>query len=424
MTSNVAGAAGTLLGAHVRGYAEAVRLHLADLGPEVSDDLTDGLEADLAEALADATPATAPGPGDDVALDLAAHFGPAAVYAADLRAAAGLPPAGRPRRRRTGTRASAGAAMAVVRSRWREQWRPVTSTPQWAALRGLGRDLRPVWWVARGWVVGAWLNALFGSETLLLVPTEVSDVVLPLLAVLVSVQWGRRRWLPWTWMPRAVVVVSLFALLLTPTLLDHTRRGVLYGTTGTQYSDTYKQGYDDATQAQYAYDDGGMPGDDGVWVDGMQVSNLFAYDANGDPIKDVQLFDDRGRPVRTITQVGSAQPWAVPDVDGGWYFRPATATDGRERWNVYPLSAVPENGMVFPDDGGALEPQVGVQPEPMPWPFLKAPTAIGSATTDHDAPSDQEKDQPTPQPSGPAEAPTSGTVPPRNGTVLEASPVK
>ncbi|MFP3714969.1 hypothetical protein [Puerhibacterium sp. TATVAM-FAB25] len=47
---------GNLLDAHVRGYAQAVRLHLADLGPEVVEDLTDGLEADLAEALADRMP--------------------------------------------------------------------------------------------------------------------------------------------------------------------------------------------------------------------------------------------------------------------------------------------------------------------------------------------------------------------------------
>ena len=37
----------------VAGYAAAVRRSLADLGAEQVDDLTDDLEADLAEALAD-----------------------------------------------------------------------------------------------------------------------------------------------------------------------------------------------------------------------------------------------------------------------------------------------------------------------------------------------------------------------------------
>ena len=36
----------------VAGYAAAVRRSLADLGPELVDDLTDDLDADLAEALA------------------------------------------------------------------------------------------------------------------------------------------------------------------------------------------------------------------------------------------------------------------------------------------------------------------------------------------------------------------------------------
>ena len=37
----------------VRRYAAAVRAALADLGPETVDDLTDGLEANLVDALAD-----------------------------------------------------------------------------------------------------------------------------------------------------------------------------------------------------------------------------------------------------------------------------------------------------------------------------------------------------------------------------------
>ena len=49
------------LSAHVRGYAQAVRLHLADLGPDLAEDLTDGLEADLTEAVLDDGDASADG---------------------------------------------------------------------------------------------------------------------------------------------------------------------------------------------------------------------------------------------------------------------------------------------------------------------------------------------------------------------------
>lgn len=46
---------------HVRSYAAQVRDHLADLAPEQVEDLTDGLEADLAEALADSAGPVATG---------------------------------------------------------------------------------------------------------------------------------------------------------------------------------------------------------------------------------------------------------------------------------------------------------------------------------------------------------------------------
>ena len=118
-----------------------------------------------------------------------------------------------------------------------------------------------------------------------------------------------------------------------------------------------------------------------------QVSNIFAYDAAGDPIRDVQLFDDRGRPVRTIDDGATWNTWSVPDVPGSWNFQPTTSSDGRTRWNVFPLSAVPadevglgsEEGDYYgpeQDDASYPLPPTGVRPQDMPWPFLKAPTAI------------------------------------------------
>ena len=80
----------------VAGYAAAVRRALAGLGPEQVEDLTDGLEADLAEALADEAVA---GRGADPVT----RFGTPEEYAAELGAAAGLVPVptapGRRRRR-------------------------------------------------------------------------------------------------------------------------------------------------------------------------------------------------------------------------------------------------------------------------------------------------------------------------------------
>lgn len=370
-------APGAMLAAHVRGYAQAVRLHLADLGPEVTEDLTGGLEADLTEALADAAPATVRDeqPQDDVVLDLTASFGPAEAYAAELRRAAGLPPAGPARRRRPGLRPATAAWWSRSRARWAGRMEPLTSTPQWASLRTLGHELAPVWWVARGWLIGALLVMWFARGSLSLVPTSGGHFLVMAGAALVSVQWARGRWLPRQWLPRAGLAATALGVLLVPFAVDATSSNT-WG--GGEYVGTYEAGYEDAmNQVQYhseavAY--GGVPGDDGVWVDGMQVSNLFAFDAQGDPIKDVQLYDDRGRPVRTVSEAGAEQVWEVPQTEGPWYFRPATAADGRDRWNVYPLRALPETGVEWGDEG--MEPVVGVQPERMPWPFLKAPVTI------------------------------------------------
>ncbi|MFD6177061.1 MULTISPECIES: hypothetical protein [unclassified Isoptericola] len=380
-------ALGTVLDAHARGYAQAVRLQLADLGPEVVDELTDGLEADLAEAYTDASAPLDGVPGrpdaaDDVALDLAAHFGAAAAYAAELRTAAGLPLALPDAPGRSGKRSFA-ARRALVADRWRRAWHPVTSTPQWDRLRVLGRELRPAWWVARGWLVGAVLVAWFTDGRPSLVPGGVGELMAMSLAALVSVQWSRGHWLPVGWRARTTVAASVVAVLAVPAVASATYDGSVHGSTGGggSYDAGYAAAQNDASSVGY----GGYSGDDGVWVDGMQVSNLFAYDAHGDPIKDVQLFDDRGRPVRTMTDDGAQQAWSVPDVEGTWFFRPATADDGRSRWNVYPLRALPEAGMEWSDDGSEVQPPVGTQPEAMPWPFLKAPTSLEGAGAREDA---------------------------------------
>lgn len=393
-TATTATSLADVLATHARGYAQAVRLHLHDLDADVVDELTDGLEADLAEALADAgRPADVAGaatPGEDVPLDLVAVFGPAGRYAAELRAAAGFPPA-TTARPRPGLRVALGARWILLRERWAELWRPVTSTPRWAALRTLGRELRPAWWVLRGWVVGALLVAWFGTYTgpPSLVPVRVGDALVMAGAALVSVQWARGRWLPGRWRHRLTLATSVVAVLAVPAVASATHDLSVVGLQGptTVVADG---SYADA--GVVAYDEYGSEydGDDGVVVEGRQVANLFVYDAHGKPLRDVQVFDDRGRPVRTVPEGAEGTSWTVPDVDGAWTFRPATSDDGRERWNVYPLQAVPEAEMEWSEDGDVLQPQVGTQPADMPWPFLQAPTSIGARADGaaEDAPGD------------------------------------
>jgi hypothetical protein len=404
---------------HVHAYAQQVRAHLADLRPDQVEDLTDGLEADLAEAVVDAPgalprrggipgqrPDGAKTPSDDeeardsgapgahavdTALDLVALFGHPAAYAAELRAAAGLGAAAAPgpvRRPRIGLRGRLLVLGGILSSGWRSLWRPVTSTPQWASVMEFLRTLTPAWWILRGWVVATLVLALVGGYGVAVMPRDLSARIVVLAAIVVSVQWGRGRWLPTTWLPRVVRPLSVAAAVAAvPTVLYVTAANGSVTVSG--WDSGYQQGWADASGGthQVAYDGVSGPGGDGVWVDGTQVSNLFVYDAAGDPVRDVQIFDDRGRQVRTVTEDGTFGAWAVPEVDGSWYFQPTLSTDGRERWNVYPLRAVAEEDVEYADDDGRPVPATGTRTHEMPWPFLKAPTSVPSSAGSEDAPS-------------------------------------
>ncbi|WP_341360902.1 hypothetical protein V5H98_07335 [Georgenia sp. M64] len=145
----------------VTAYVEAVRDHLCALDAETLDELTGGLEADLADALVDEAT-------EDPALDLPAldihdmtvRFGPADAYADELRQAAGvdLPAvASRSRRRVRDVFVDAAAG-------WRADVLEIAERHRWfaATLDVLGA-LRPVWWVARAWVVFCAVQGVVGS---------------------------------------------------------------------------------------------------------------------------------------------------------------------------------------------------------------------------------------------------------------------
>lgn len=360
----------TLMLDHVRAYAEQVRSHLRDLSPEQVEDLTDGLEADLAEAVGD-TPAGAPrivdaADGEATAtsvIDLTRRFGPAAEYAAELRSAAGLAPAGPPlgttgalspvalaaRARSLGTRAEAALRAAASREN----------------LVSLATALRPLWWVVRGWVwfvlaTGAlWgLNSYTGPAVERYLPRSPGYWLLLALTVLASINVGRGWGQGGRWSRRAVLALSVVAVLCLPWATTELRRVLDNG--GVTVQEVY---------VEVPVDSG--PPDDGVWVDGTAVSNLFVYDADGNPLSGVQVFDDRGRQVRTTFDEGWSE-WALPGVSEPWRFTPALDADGRDRWNVYPLLGAPVDAWVLDDDG--LPSLVdGKTLRTPPLPFAKAP---------------------------------------------------
>ncbi|WP_163188174.1 hypothetical protein [Cellulosimicrobium sp. SL-1] len=434
---------------HVHAYAQEVRAHLADLRPDQVEELADGLEADLAEAVVDAPgalPRRAPAPAssdgapagtdgtdgtdgaevlDDTGLDLVAFFGPPAEYAAELRTAAGLPPvapgaARGPRRRLTGL----GEMLAAD---WRAGWQPVTSSPQWASTAEFLRALTPAWWILRGWVVVTLLLALVAGYQVAVLPPDLSARVVVLIAVVVSVQWGRGRWLPTRGLRKVGRPLSVAAAVAAvPAVLVAASASA---SSPYAWDRGYEQGRSDASSglvSSVSFGSGDSPGTAGVWVDGAQVSNLFVYDAAGEPLRDVQVFDDRGRQVRTVTEEGASGAWAVPDVEGTWYFQPAVSTDGRERWNVYPLRAVAEEDVEYPEGDGRPVPATGTRTRDMPWPFLQAPTAVpssvGTGETSSgtggagEAPADEPAEgDPAPSQEAPATPPAGGVAPAPTG---------
>ncbi len=352
----------------VTAYAAAVRSHLGDLGPEQVDDLTDGLEADLAEALEDEAGGAVALEGESL-LDLARRFGPAREYAAELRAAAGLDPVVGGARRRP-VREALRATGASWEARGARFVGRLADLPGGRWLVETVPLLRPAWWLLRGWV---WfVIAIFPVSVVLglnvgqpFVPTSLGGwVVLIALAVL-SIEWGRGR----LQSRRAGRVLLLgahaVALLAVVPLL------VAFASGQATPPTVYVQEPSPVT---------GLPAPtDGVVVDGMRVSNLFVYDAQGNELHDVQVFDDRGRPVRTVTPQDGGD-WSLPGVTQQWAFAPGTDVDGRDRWNVYPLLGAPIEDWTW-TDSGVRELLGGRSLAMPPSPFAKAP-ALQRATSD------------------------------------------
>jgi len=267
----------------VTAFLAAVRAQCDDLSPEEVDELTEGLEADLNDALTDA--GTSP----------AEQFGDPAVYAAELRSAAGLParavPGGEDRRG------------LVVRARGRldADLANLRARPWWPGVRDFVVTLRPAWWVARAGVAAGLLTVVLG----------INWWVFFLLLAIASVELGRRGVAERTRTLRALVIVGnvIAAVLLLPVLAEN------------------RPTRDDGPDVVYR-------ANEGLWVNGSPVNNLFPYDSEGRPLTGVQLYDQDGNPV----VIGEDERSGLVDAAGRSVDDvPAVDAAGLQRWNVYPL---------------------------------------------------------------------------------------
>ncbi|WP_024285401.1 hypothetical protein [Cellulomonas sp. KRMCY2] len=361
---------------HVSAYAAAVRSHLRDLSPEQIDDLTDGLEADLAEALEDPrgavatgeTPlggaggADAAGHSESTVIDLTRRFGPAADYAAELRAAAGLEIAPLPASRRRPLRDGFHEASALARARLRAAAVPVTMSRYWPGTRDVVVSLRPVWWVLRGWVwfvTVQWAYRLviggYGANPFM-ARSAMAVLVLGLL-VLLSVHWGRGALTGPAWSRAWLRGAGFVAAVIAAPLVIGADNSLRYPSQSVPAAEYYQE--------------------DGVYVGGERVTNLFVYDAEGKPLSSVQIFDEAGRPVQT-THGDIWADWYLAGSDEQWAFLPATDPYGQDRWNVYPLTGAPSVEWEWQWDEGSdqdvrsLSP--GRVPRTTPAPFAVAPS--------------------------------------------------
>lgn len=306
-------------------FARGVREALADLPAEEVDDLTEGLEADLAESLAEDLRRTLPDP---------------VAYAAELRLAAGLP-----------GRAPARGSLAALADAWNGARTGIAAAiddnPGLASVAEFLAVLRPAWWIVRAWLAAWLVAAFFGVENRYWFDGASWTVLVPF--VVVSVQWGRGRW-GFPGLRGLVVVGNVVAVLV---LLPVLAAAQSWGGSGGDYD----AGFADGSTS------GRAPDEKGLWMNGEPLRNIYAYDAAGNKLAGVQLFDVDGTPL---------VPQVDPDQTSVQY-TPATLETGQQAFNVYPLALT----QVIWDSYGEMVPDPDANPAEAAafanGPFLKVP---------------------------------------------------
>jgi hypothetical protein len=345
----------------VTDFLDKVRARLADLSEEQRDDLLGGLEADLSELVAD---------GGTVA-----ELGDPRAYADELRAAAGVSPAGDTRRLRGRLRsAPTRDTVTADLDRARERWEGLMASRPWTAQTWeVVQTLRPAWWVLRAWIAVETLDLLTGPwEQATLVPRfgdDLSGLVLLLAATAGSVLLGLRRVWPAAKSPgsvfaRAVLLgLNAFALLLLVNVVDSFPSSGYLNDVGHPAASGINRPF--------------YPG--GVTNDGHRVRNVFAYDAQGNPLEGVQLFDQAGKPLaidpgqvarmRYAGRLSKIYPWKDGD---------------RNVWNVYPLPVRFDNGgwARAKNAWTSENPPFVPEPPPLPVPAVSLPLAAPDPEAD------------------------------------------
>ncbi|MFC3494995.1 HAAS signaling domain-containing protein [Glycomyces rhizosphaerae] len=294
----------------IASYLAAVERHLNDLPTHIRQDLMSELDAHLTEVAADLEPGAA----------LRDLLGSPEAYARELRDTAEVdkePVAKRMRRKFSETAAPALARVRTAADRY------AVSTG-YADSAELRERLRPGWWVLRGAIVAAlfvyWLSAaqygvtgfsIFGSlpGLLLMVAVLLVCVWASMRLGAKSTEWRgrRRRWM----IAGGIAIVALagyqFSWLLT-------------GNLPVRYIESASDEVD-----SYAY-----------------ISDVYAYDENGNLLTGVYLFDQDGNPLWIgdpyACPIATGDPFesASPEDPNGYMEEPTESADENLGYQ-YPL---------------------------------------------------------------------------------------
>ncbi|MFC4241833.1 hypothetical protein ACFOYW_00490 [Gryllotalpicola reticulitermitis] len=329
-------------------FAAAVREALSDLPTDEIDELTDGLEADLVERAEESGGTST--------------FGDPVAYAEELRSAAGLPPRGGPstERRFVGEEIARLLAAGV---------KGVRANPAGAWLLDLLVALRPVWWVLRGWTVYQVVILVATGRSTGVVPidpqlvgsTKLAGWVLLLACVLVSVQWGRGRWLPWRWL-RVLLIASSIGTVLAFIPVCY---AAINGT-------------ETAAEVNSASSSSIVP--QGLYDNGNEVYNIYAYGADGKPLSDVRLFDQDGHALQTNPDPDANTTFDGTTANGQTLtLEPSQRADGVTAWQVYPLQSDGSSSVTAPFT--QVQPLLPTSPDAAATPSPEPSASMNSSAT-------------------------------------------
>jgi hypothetical protein len=307
-------------------YLEEVRQHLAGLSDDERDELLDDLAAHLHEVAADD-----PRPLEET-------LGPPARFASELLASAGLE-----------GQVSRGGADRLARLRARG--RRVRDHGWTRAVIEFLPELRPAWWVLRAYLIVLGLSALFadGFHDLSAFPvpwfgSPIVGAVAVAAAIVVSVRLGRASGAA-SRFRTSVRAVNGIAVVLALAALGHLHDGL------------------DAAESDFvdpAYADPGLalgPGSGLARLDGTPITNIYAYDQDGELLRDVLLYDQDGNPldlgdVFNDPTTGNELVTDYPVDANGAQIRNAYPLDQRaaewDEWGARHERAVPPQAVVVP----------------------------------------------------------------------------